>query len=442
MKNKNVYLILLLSFSLFLFSGCQNKVINEKAINQNTFANQEKRIGIIQSLGGAKTSSGATHLLRLNNGTTIYLESDALDLNSDKYFDKEVEVSGKITRTTDGKDVMEVVNIDILDSENTISQDVPVWISYFSENFGISFKYRDDYLLSEDDKTITLTQKSNDNILISENDTLITSNNMPNDLASIYFRILSKNNDFDLAKAMGISDLSSESLIDGGFVKSKITQKGLESYKVSMDDGNSISYYLKTNFATYEITFISSNNAESLQKEQNLFYDILFSLNFNYEVEDGLVMSEKHNNESTNIVDTSMKNINNLQDNQVIVENKFVSVDNYDTFSSDSLNFSIKYPKGFYFSASYNDKDASRTYEFSNMPLDDGGVGDIRLSILNKNSAKGLIENINGKNIYIDKSVGDGNYYYYFENNNKTYRISVPANKSSIGEAMISSIEN
>lgn len=442
MKNKKNFLIGLISFSLFLFYGCQNNAIDEKDVNQNFLVSQEKRIGIIQSLGGAKTSSGATHILRLNNGTTIYLASDVLDLNSDKYFDKEVEVSGKITRTTDGKDIMKVDNIDVLESENIISQDIPVWISYVSDNFGISFKYRDDYLLTEDDRTITLSQKPENITLIPENDPLLPQSEFKDSLVSIHFRILSKDEDFDLAKAMGIIDLSSESLIDGGYVRSKITQKGVEAYKVSMDEGNSISYYLKTNFASYEITFISGNDPDTLQKEQNLFYDILFSLSFNYEIEEDLVMEEENADENLIIGDNSPENGSDLQSHSEEVLNKSVPVDNYETFSSDSLNFSVKYPKGFYFAASSNDNDASRTYEFSNMPLDEGVAGDIKLSILKQNNAHGTVEKINGKDVYVDKSVGDGHFYYYFENNNKMYRISVPESKSSIGEAMISSIEN
>ena len=107
-------LLMTLSFGLTAtscswFGDSKNEVIFEN----NT---QEKRVGVLKSLGGMSIGEG-THLLELENGSTMRLRSLNIDLNNEKYLSKKVEVRGPIATTSDGKDLMDVQSIDLAEDD-------------------------------------------------------------------------------------------------------------------------------------------------------------------------------------------------------------------------------------------------------------------------------------------------------------------------------------
>lgn len=104
--------ILLLAICLGITSltGCQS----DSNAQSNNFPMLTRKIGIIRSLGGAKTSNEGTHLLQTNNGDTILLKSNEIDLDDEKYNNKTVEVRGEWIELN-SEQLFDVKNIDVLD---------------------------------------------------------------------------------------------------------------------------------------------------------------------------------------------------------------------------------------------------------------------------------------------------------------------------------------
>ncbi|HLG25483.1 MAG TPA: hypothetical protein VI588_01660, partial [Candidatus Gracilibacteria bacterium] len=97
---------------LLLFSGCQSQNKDAGHIDEMPL---DRRVGIIKSLGSIRTESAGTHLLQLDDGSTILLKSLAINLDDERYSSVTVEVRGVITYTKDEKPIMEILNIDVLD---------------------------------------------------------------------------------------------------------------------------------------------------------------------------------------------------------------------------------------------------------------------------------------------------------------------------------------
>ena len=101
---------LLIGLFMFGFTGCQATADQGQIKNPPILI---RKIGIIRSLGGAKTSSEGTHLLQTDNGDTILLKSKDVDLDDEKYHGKKVDVRGVWLHGND-EQLFDIQNIDIM----------------------------------------------------------------------------------------------------------------------------------------------------------------------------------------------------------------------------------------------------------------------------------------------------------------------------------------
>lgn len=430
------YLVLGLLGLTFLMTGCQSNGSVDSATVRNSVLGQEKRIGLIQSLGGAAVSNKATHLLKMDDGKTLYLKANGVDLGNSKYTGKKVEVVGEIIRTTDGGQVMQVKNVDIVDTNTDLSSDQPQWIEYASNNLGVTLKYRDDFQIREADNRIAITAKQEEKVMLplEDGDASEESNFEP---AEIDIELLSDAADFDLAKAMGLTGLDAPALLEGGFVKSKITKLSLDAYKKSINNGDQLEFYFSNNFS-YKINFKAGSDKENMIKNQNIFYDILASLDFDsLEAHDGNLDTEIFENhmleEAKSEKDETEKEVeeNNLTELPL-------SIDGYTEFKSESQKFSIHYPKNYYFApATTANAGANRSYDFGSKPLEEQ-PGDIKLDIISGSIPAGKDYKI-GENEVVLVEKGDNNEYYV-KAGSKVFRLTGPSPKQAILQQMAGSL--
>jgi hypothetical protein len=296
----------------------------------------------------------------MDDGRTVYLRSDVLDLKNEKYIGNEVEVMGGITRTTDGNQTMLVESIDLIDPEAASAEEVPEWVDYVSENLGISLKYRSDYLLKELAGNIVVqpkpVEKNDDSGLKMENDR--------KSLAEISFSLLSRAEDFDLAKEMGINSWENSDVLAGGYNRSKVTQKAIDAFKKTMNGGKEIVYYLKNSDGSYKISFKAGETQEDFVSDQNMFYDILASVDFGEA--SGQVRLDSKETEVA-VVEAHKDDVKSIDSND--------DLSGFSTFTSDSQKFSIQYPKSYYFGVAPAKEGAAISYQFGVKPLEEV-VGD------------------------------------------------------------------
>lgn len=417
---------LILTLVLLLLSGCQSQsnTISAEMIKKN-LAKQESYAGLMQSLGGAFNSSGATHLLRKDDGKTVFLKSNAIDLGADKYLGKQVEVMGEMKKSDKGTEYMLVTSIDLVETTVDKTADLPEWIDYHSDNLALNLKYRNDYKLTESGQLITIEKQ-----LPEENDsTKLPTEKLSNTKQSVVsLKLLSNNPDFDLYAEMGVENDTGTALQSAGFVKSKITQKALDSYKKSSNSGKNVSYYLK-NTNSYLISF-EANNEDSLTEDQNMFYDILASIDFGGEA----IISDLTLTEKPEILSDDEVKQNIEKEDQSESDNQL----GFEKFSSESQKFSLQYPKSYYFgSVTTNDSGISKSYQFGVDPLEEK-PGEIQLDILNNGDTSGKQESFNSKNISVEKA--NGSVKVYVDIDGRVFRITAPASKEALAKNMATTI--
>lgn len=437
MRKSNFLIVGLLLISLGLFSGCQG-ARNNNEYKKMTWS-QDKRMGTIQSLGGAPVSNQATHLLRLDNGKTLFLKSAVLDLSSAKYTGKEVEVGGNILRTTDGNEVMDVMNIDLVDRDVNVAEDLPQWMDYSSENLQVGLKYRDDYKLQENSEGLTLTKTekpiSGDAISTTATTAVKTNTNgttttLEKKAATISIKVISRENDYNLLEMMGVTSDSSTDLLAKGYNKSKITQKALDAYKQAKSDGTEISYIIKSGYS-YQLKF-TAGDSSTLVIDQNMFYDLLASINFG---------ANLGNSVSTNATTTKDVPSDTPNPSSSVTDSTNTALDGFQSFTSEAMKFSVQYPKGYYFGNTVSKTpSAVRTYAFSTKPADDESGELIILDIIKGSMPEGSEMDLgNGKMGVVTKS-GSSVIVAVDWGNGQFFQLSGPGDKQTVMKQMASSI--
>ena len=146
------FLAVLLLVMPMVFIGCGGEDTTTTTTQE---AVTEKRTGILKSLGGMTVGEG-THLLEQTNGITIRLKSLNINLDSDKYLNKKVEVRGTVTKASDGKDLMDVKSIDLSEEiQEDTTTTIGIIKEYQNADMGIKLTYLDNWILKEETNTIT-----------------------------------------------------------------------------------------------------------------------------------------------------------------------------------------------------------------------------------------------------------------------------------------------
>ncbi len=281
---------------------------------------QEKRVGILKSLGGISVGDG-THLLEMNDGSTIRLRSVNIDLENNKYLNKNVEVRGPITDTADGKKLMEVVSIDLIDGEDEKNDQIQGnETEYKNADLGFKISYLDNWKVEESENKVVFTAPppapaSTPEELERDTVTITILQNPDNESLNKYLKL--PNDNEELAKL--------------GYYKTSVGVDYLDALKKESEDLKSIDVYIQrfipnADGIIYYISFKGNDH-------QNTFYTMLASYQ-----PIGLTVTEDKPVENTN--DTEEPDLaNNPKDDVPVVNNAVetpAEVDEPEVVTSDN----------------------------------------------------------------------------------------------------------
>lgn len=293
-KSGLIFVGLVMLLMVGAFYGCQ---FLQPKTNPAELSDQMplyRRIGILKSLGGVRTSNSGTHLLQLDDGNTILLKSLQINLDDPTYLGKTVELRGILTYTTDNKQIMEVANIDLVQQEAATTGVQASWKDYRNVDIGLTIKYKDDLKLDDKSGFIVFSKESAPVKLAGQTQaTDIT--NQPVDTASkddavvgsssgvtavvspavivhkmTIGRELLAENETMYTKA-GIANGDAE-MLSSGVSRSRIGSGSYDALKKA--DGNTTTYYISAGKSIYTVKLETGNDETTLQ-DQNLFYEML-----------------------------------------------------------------------------------------------------------------------------------------------------------------------
>lgn len=289
MKKYSYFLGLLLIATMTVsLTACKKTAIRET--DNIEHAPLDRRIGQIESLGGIKTSSQGTHLLKLDDGSAILLKSLNVDLDNQKYRSKIVEVRGLLDYTKDKKQIMDIENIDILEEAAAQQPVIVRWKDYVNPALGFEARYRDDFQIQEEPEQVRFIRQVKSEIPSLEKTAQKTQiETQQKDTFStqvikehiIVVAIKPHTSEQTLLQFLGLENDSMNVLYAAGLTKSKIGTNGLDAYKKETSDkngvkGKNIYFYIDHNNIFYEIHFAGSENGQVLE-DQNVFYDFINS---------------------------------------------------------------------------------------------------------------------------------------------------------------------
>lgn len=270
---KVIILAVLVIFPLFAssctwFGGEEDVVIDDMV--------QEKRVGILRSLGGMSIGDG-THLLEMDNGETLRLRSLNINLDQEKYLSKNVEVRGPITTADDGKQLMEVTSIDLAeDEEEEMTNEKGRETEYKNADLGFKLTYMDNWKVEEDEGTVTFTAPVAKKEVEDEEVAMTEPENEEQDMVII--TKLANAQKKSLEEFLSLPEDPNE-LITLGYVETTIGVDELEGLKKQSADLQSIDIYLTRDDAVYHLSFMGTDNLNMITN-RNTFFSMVSSFQF------------------------------------------------------------------------------------------------------------------------------------------------------------------
>ncbi len=475
-------LMFILAFSLTSLSGCQNNPPEQgNGIDQTPL---DRRIGVIQSLGGATTNSQGTDILTMDDGTTILLKSLQINLDDPKYLGKKVELSGVLTYTTDNKQIMEVQSIDVLEdvaAAPATQQQAPTWQDYVNAALGFQVKYRNDFTVAENGQTITFTRPVSPDAFIagSSQEAAAPSTMQMTQDHVITVMVTPHSAGADLVKDfLKLPDDKAGTLMGAEYNKSRIGANGIDAYKHVALNNVTFSFDDGSNF--YQISYMSGNDSQAIE-DQNNFYDFLasFQLLNGPSVTQQAIITPVANpvplpaptptpapvTTSSTQSDFNISNSNPVPApiNTITIppassdssgsattgtSNSSVSpgttqelLPGFSSFSSSAYKFNLQYPKGWYYGQTTStDSSVIRRYDFGSKPVDQQ-PGTVNLDVVSGGIPSGTTTTV-GDKMLVMTSNSDGTISYYYKGQSgRVYRMSGPSNMDIVFKNMFETLQ-
>ncbi|MBD3156945.1 hypothetical protein GF369_03895 [Candidatus Peregrinibacteria bacterium] len=275
------------------FGGEDNKVVFESNV-------QEKRVGMLKSLGGMSVGEG-THLLELDNQETMRLRSLNIDLDNEKYLGNKVEVRGPIAITSDDKELMDVQSIDLAEEEEEEEDVVGVETEYKNTDLGIQLTYLDSWELTEEDTRLIFTAPASSDSSEEEVDEE-DDNEEPSETDStakqdvvIIQRLLNPEKE-PLETFLELPSDPAE-LLGLGYAQTLVGTDQLDGLKKESGDRYDISIWLTRGEYVYQFTFTGSDH-DDVAKHRNTFFSMVASFKFI-----GMLDEDEDTEDDTSIID-------------------------------------------------------------------------------------------------------------------------------------------
>jgi hypothetical protein len=406
-----------------IFTGCQTSTKEPNQINE---APLDRRIGVIRSLGGAVTTDSGTHLLTLDTGDTIFLKSTVVDLNDPKYTEKTVEVRGNITYIYNGKALMNVMNIDIID-QNYLPQEEETlkWENYSNEESGFSNKYHTSYQISEANSFVEFIKEIDAD---KDEKFVVKISREATDAIS-------------LVDYLGLANDEPATLLAAGYVKSRVGTQSIPALKKQLQ--NQYTFLLKGGSYVYEISYVGIESNESLLNE-NIFFDIVSSFTLINEedlIDDNPSYSQDEAISSPSLEETFLNDP--ISEETKVKAPEQINIDIaslYTSLESETFDFAMMYPKNWYYAGSSPiEQNSIRHYAFDSKPLEDGNTPLISLDIFSGSSATGDEMIVNGTSVF--KEMYGDKLILSVVKGNRIYKISGTSAQENVMFSMAGSIK-
>jgi hypothetical protein len=283
---RSLLLGVLILFPLIATScgGADPNVIIDDAV-------QEKRTGVLKSLGGMTVGDG-THILEMKDSTTLRLRSLNINLDQEKYLSKIIEIRGPITTAADGKDLMNVMSIDISEDEDSEEEISGSEKEYKNSDMGFKLIYIDSWDVELSEGTVTFMAPDSD----EEDD--------ENEGDMVVISKLVNPTKMSLEAFLQLPGDPNE-LVTLGYIKTKIGVDSLEGLKKESSDLQTIDLYLARNDAVYQLSFMGTDSPDIINN-RNTFFSMTASFQFI-----GMTLDETDEDEEE---DTEPDTANNLPD--------------------------------------------------------------------------------------------------------------------------------
>jgi hypothetical protein len=440
---KNLLLIITGIFSVFLFIGCQQQ-------QEEVFMDEQpmdRRVGEIKSLGSNVAVNQGTHILELDDGETILLRSIVINLDDEKYKKKIVEVQGVLDYTKDGKQIMTVSNIDILDDSEEEKASEPAWVVFSSTGLEFSLTYRNDLEIKDSGNEVSFIREfSEDEDPESEDAKLIQH------IFSVKRSTLGEDG---LTEYLGLSDDSSATLLAESMSKSKVGEQSLDAIKKTGSEKGITKYYVDGGAHVYLIDIDSGNDEKSLS-DQNIFFEMLntfrisdsdLELSIDSPVLDAETIDEDDTASSTSSGITFDSDMEVSLPSEPVTEPEpepeelDVSTDDFSSYESDSFKFAFDYPSNWFFEGkSSSEEGVLRTYELGDKPLDES-EGFASLDVISGSMPSGNKLIVNGAAI-IEVSENGQIAYYVDGAGSRVYKVSGSSSQADDLLKIASSVED
>ncbi len=449
---------------MLIFGGCQSQPQEQPFFNDDV--PMDRRIGLIKSLGGVRTESQGTHILQLDNGDTVLLKSTPINLDDSKYAGQTVEVRGVITYTKDSRSLMEVMNIDILEQYEAQEAAKAKWVTFSDSTLEISIIYRNDFNVKESASGVTFeipekkspqnseTAAAADSEEAGEEDTAAVQAEEGDVFHLITIEVKTKSADENLVSMLDLEGETGEDLLKAGLTMSKVGMDRLTAYKSDTMDGAGLTFYVESGSKIYTISFEAGTDSGYVEA-QNLFYEMLGTFKITDEMEnaDTEEIDDNNNNESdvtgsnddgeVPADEASEDGDEAVADEENAVEDEETDddtevADGFNVFENETFEFSIQYPKNWYYSGSAtNESDVIRRYEFGDEPTDEKS-GNVYLDIISGDIPSGSTAGADGTITVVNS---DGTVEYYIEGESRNFRLSGPSSIQSTLLEMAETLE-
>lgn len=451
LRNLSVWLIIGLLLVPLTLAACQSPQQEPVDFDEMPL---DRLIGTIKSLGGATAGQG-THLLQLDDGDTILLRSVAINLDKEDYKSAVVEVRGVITITNDSRQLMDVMNIDILDIKIEEDEAEVEWLEFADKADGFTIKYRSDFAVTDADSgakferavKIEEDEAAGEGEIADEDGAFEIT---PMDVIEII--VSPKGEDGSLQDYLGLADMESSTLLAENMTKSKVGTDNLDAIKQVGGLDVDLTFYVESMDNIYTLTLSSGDKVDSLEVE-NIFFDMLNSFAV-LAADDG----EEDNDEDEEEVEPEETDEDDTEEvaeeDDDLADVEIPSVKGYANFEHDTLGFSIKYPSNWYFEGTVSgEAGVIRHYDFGIRAEDESEdteeddeeeesfevQGIIGFDVLSGSIPEGNSVELDGKSV--TKSTSGGSLHYYYEGSDGyIYHVTGPSEVQSTLETMISSV--
>lgn len=250
----------LMTASLLIFTGCLGftKPLPDDPVVYDTVTYE----GVLQSLGSIKFNPDATHLLRLDDGTVLYVYSDIYNLWGPEFLNQRMEVSGYLIPADDDvdKDTISIDRLEVIEVEEVDLEVVRMEV-YTDEVMGFAMNYRSDWELSSTPSSVIFTapepEVEGENVVLD----------MVFDLDVVTISTLQN------AQELAIEEWFLEYINESPYSLSVVSQDQIPAIKVT---GDLTTYYIDGGTTVFEIIYTPLQEDYRLEYS-NLFSEMLFS---------------------------------------------------------------------------------------------------------------------------------------------------------------------